>query len=140
MLADRDCPAVCAFRAVTAHISAAQRMGRDLTAGHLSPVVTAEGGRSIQPLSAARMTTALQGHFAAGRAAEPLHGALLPRGRFPQQSLAGTAVEEIMKIGGCETESVAKYYIGATSGEKVHGSKRKRGQSYATASELPLSP
>ena len=55
------------------------------------------------------------------------------------KSLAGTAVE-IMKIGGWKTESVAKFYIGATSSEKVLGSKRKRGQSYASASELPLSP
>ena len=59
VLADRDCPAVCAFRAVTAYISAAQRMGWDLTAGHLFPVVTAEGGRGSLPLPAARMTTAL---------------------------------------------------------------------------------
>ena len=40
----------------------------------------------------------------------------------------GTAVDEIMKIGGRKTESVVKYYIGATFSEKVHGSKRKRGQ------------
>ena len=44
VLADRDCSAVCAFRAVTAYISAAQRMGWDLTAGHLFPVVTAGSG------------------------------------------------------------------------------------------------
>ena len=31
------------------------------------------------------------------------------------KSLAGTAVDEIMQIGGWKTESVAKYYIGATS-------------------------
>ena len=45
-----------------------------------------------------------------------------------------------MKIGGWKTESVAKYYIRATSNRKVHGGKRKRGQSYASASALPLSP
>ena len=44
VLVDRDCPAVCAFRAVTAYI-APQRMRRNLTAGHLFPVVTVEGGR-----------------------------------------------------------------------------------------------
>ena len=54
--------------------------------------------------------------------------------------MAGTAVDEIMIIGGWKTESVAKYYIGATSSGQVRGSKKKRGQSYADASELPLSP
>ena len=66
VLADRDCPAICAFRAVTANISAAQRTGWDLTAGHLFPVVTTEGGRGSLPLSAARMTTTLQSHSRAG--------------------------------------------------------------------------
>ena len=41
---------------------------------------------------------------------------------------------------GWNTLSVAKYYIGATSSKKVHGSKRKRDQSCASASELLLSP
>lgn len=41
-LADRDCPAICASRPVTAYISAAWRIGSDLTAGHLFPVVTTE--------------------------------------------------------------------------------------------------
>ena len=85
MLADRDCPAVCAFRAVTAYIPAAQRMRGDLTAGHLFPAVTAEGGRGNPPLSAARMTTALQGHLRA--AGLPSHFTMhsIPRGRFPWQ-------------------------------------------------------
>ena len=55
VLADRDCPAVCAFRAVMAYISAAQRMVWDLTTGHLFPVVTAGGDRGNLPLPAARM-------------------------------------------------------------------------------------
>ena len=45
-----------------------------------------------------------------------------------------------MKIGGWKTESVFKYYIEATSSGNVHGSKRRRGQSYASASEFSLSP
>ena len=48
-------------------------------------------------------------------------------------------MDEIMKIGGWKTDSVAKYYIGATCGENVHGSKRECRQSYAGASELSLS-
>ena len=56
------------------------------------------------------------------------------------KSLDGAAMYENMKIGGWKTESVAKYNIGAISSRKVHDSKRKRGQSYASASELPLSP
>ena len=45
-----------------------------------------------------------------------------------------------MKNGGWKTESVAKYYIGATASGQVRGSKKKRGQSYADASDLTLSP
>ena len=118
----------------------AQRMGWDITAGHVFPVVTAEGGRGSLPLPADRMTTALQGHLRA--AGLPSHFTMhtFRVGGYLSKSLNGTAVDEIMKIGGWKTESVAKYYIGATSGGKVHGSKRKRGQSYASASELPLSP
>ena len=44
-----------------------------------------------------------------------------------------------MNIGGGKTESLAKYYIGAASSGQVRGSKKKRGQSYVNASELPLS-
>ena len=56
------------------------------------------------------------------------------------KSLAKTAVDETMIIGGRKKESVARYYIGATFSERVQGSKRKRGQSCADALELPLSP
>ena len=63
MLADRDCPGICASRAVTTYISAAQRIGWDSTAGHLLPVVTCEGGRGRLPLSTARMTANPQGYL-----------------------------------------------------------------------------
>ena len=64
------------------------------------------------------------------------------------KSLAGTAVDEIMKIGGWKTERVARYYIGATAGASAatskrkhdEGSKPKRDRDYAKAIDLPLSP
>ena len=86
------------------------------------------------------MTTALQAHLRA--AGLPTHFTMhsFRVGGFLSKSLAGTAVDEIMKIAGWKTESVAKYYVGATSSGKVPGSKRTRGQSYASASELPLTP
>ena len=103
-------------------------------------MVTAEGARGSLPLSTARMTTTLRGHLrAAGLPSHFTMHSFHVRGSF-SKSLAGTAVDEIMKIGGCKTESVAKCYIGATSSGKVLGSNRTRGQSYASASELPLSP
>ena len=55
------------------------------------------------------------------------------------KSLAGTAVDEIMKIGGWKTESIAKYYIGSTRSTGVRASKRTRDHGYARANELPLS-
>ena len=87
MLADPDCPAICVRLAVTAHISAAQHIGWDLTAGYLFPVVTTEGNRGGLPLSAARMTATLQGHlFAVGIAAELCDDAFLRVGDLYQIS------------------------------------------------------
>ena len=40
--------------------------------------------------------------------------------------LAGTAVDEIMKIGGWKTERVARYYIGATTSASVKAAKGGR--------------
>ena len=57
----------------------------------------------------------------------------------PSTFVTGAAVDEIMKTGGWKTESTAYYKIGATPSGQV-GSKRKRGQSYADDSELPLPP
>ena len=112
LLADRDCPAVFAFRAVTAYVSAAQRMGWDLTAGHLFHVFTTEGGWGNLPFPAARMTTALQAHLrTAGLPSHFTMHSFRVGGPF-SKSLTGTAVDEIMKIGGWKTESVATYYIG----------------------------
>ena len=103
-------------------------------------MATAEGGRGSLPLPAARMATALHGHLrAAGLPSHFTMHSFHVRGSF-SKSLAGTAVDEIMKIDRCKTESVATYYIGATSSGKLHDSKRKRGQSNGSASELPLSP
>ena len=60
VLADRDCPAICALRAVMAYIFAARWIGWGLTTGHLFSVVPAEGGRGRLFLSAAHMTANLQ--------------------------------------------------------------------------------
>ena len=45
-----------------------------------------------------------------------------------------------MRSDGWKTETIAKYYIGATSSGQVQGSRKKCGQSYADVDELPLSP
>ena len=63
VLADRDCPAVCPFRAVTACISTAQRMGWNLTAGSIFIVVTAGGGQGNLPFPAAGITAALKAYL-----------------------------------------------------------------------------
>ena len=84
----------------------------DLTAGNILPALAAAGGRGRVPLSTTGMTATLQGHL---RAAElPRHFTMhsFRVGRSLSKSLAGTAVDEIMKIGGWKTESVAKHYSG----------------------------
>ena len=98
--ADRVRPETCASRAVTAYISAAQRIGWDLTVGHFSPVVTTGGGRGSRPLSVARMTASLQAHLR--EAGLPDHFTMHSNrvGGSLTRSLAGTVVDEIMKTGG----------------------------------------
>ena len=88
-------------------MSAAQRIGWDLTAGHIFPVVTTEGGRGSRPLSAARMAAFLQVHLR--EAGLPDHFTMhsFRVGGSLARSLAGTAVDEIMKIGGWKTEAIA---------------------------------
>ena len=81
VLADRDCPGIRVFRAVTACISASQRIEWPLSTGHRFPVVTAEGGRGRLSFSAADTT-------ANGRPAERLHNALLSSGT-PDQQIPG---------------------------------------------------
>ena len=124
----------------TAYISAAQRIEWDFAGGHIFPVVTTEGGRDFRSLSAARMSVSLKVHLR--EASLPGHFTMhsFRVGGSLARSLAGTAVDEIMKIGGWKTETIANYYIGATSSGRVEGGKRKRGQRYADASRLPLSP
>ena len=66
------------------------------------------------------------------------------------KSLAGTAVDDINKIGGWKTEQVAWYHVGATTldraaaganGQKRDGfSKRKSKSAYAADNDLPPSP
>ena len=67
VLADKECPQICAFRGVTEYISAAHSIGWDLAKGHWFPVVLPDGSRGDVAMSAPRMVTALQGHL---RAAE----------------------------------------------------------------------
>ena len=64
------------------------------------------------------------------------------------KSLAGAAVDEIMKIGGWKTERAARCYIGPTTsaganskgnGKRDGGSQRARDNSYAIAVDFPLS-
>ena len=55
------------------------------------------------------------------------------------KSLAGTAGDEVVNVGGWKTESIAKYYIATKSSGRVHGSKRKCSRSCPSAGELLLS-
>ena len=85
------------------------------------------------PLSAARMTITLQGHL---RAAElPSHCMMrfFHVGGLFGKSVAATAVDAIIKLGGWKTELMANHCIGVTPSGRPLGSERKRGQSYAAA-------
>ena len=76
-------------------------------------------------ITAPRMTAALQAHLGAGGVTDRFTMHSFTVGGSLSKSLAGTAVDEIMKIGGWKTERVARYYIGATT-SAVATSKGKR--------------
>ena len=138
-LAEKECPQVCTSRGVTEYISAAQSNMWDLTKGHVFPLVLANGSRGTVPMSAQRMTAAVQGHLRAARMPYHVNMHSFHVGGSVSKALAGTAVDETMKIGGWKTERIAKYYIGSTTSARVPTSKRKRNHDCATASELLLS-
>ena len=94
------------------------------------------------------MKAALQAHLRAGRLPDHCTMHSFRAGGSLSKSLAGAAVNEIMKIGGWTTERVERYYIGPTAsagansegkGKRDGGSQRARDNSYAIAMDFPLS-
>ena len=138
VLADKESPQPCAFRGVTEYISAVCSIGWDLAKGHLFPLVLADGSRGPVPMSAQRMTAALQGHLRMAGLPDHFTMHSFRVGGSVTKSLAGTAVNEIMKIAGWKTERIAKCSIGSTTSTGVRASKRTRDHGYARANELPL--
>ena len=149
VLADAVTPQTCAFQGVTEYISAALAIGWDLTAGYLFPVVEGIGEKGSVAITAPRMTATLQAHLRAGGLPDPFTIHLFRVGGSLCKSLAGTAVNKIMKIGGWKTERVVRYYIGPTTsagansegeGKGDWGSQRaQNSSSYAIAVNFPLS-
>ena len=83
VLADRVCRETCASRAVTAYISAAQRIGWGFTVGDFFPVVTTEGGAGFSAPLRSLYDRFPAGSSARGGPAEPFHDALLLGGVAP---------------------------------------------------------
>ena len=135
------------FRGVTEHISATLRIGWDSSEGFLFPVVDPNETRGTVAVSARRMTAGLQMNLrAAGLPDHYSMHSFRMEGSL-SKSLEGTAVDEIMKIGGWKTEQVARYVVGSTTsaprgaaGQKRDRVSNRQRESYATAIDLPLSP
>ena len=121
VLADNECPKICALRGVTEYISAAYSVGWDLAKGHLFAVVLPGGGRGDVALTAPRMVTALQGHLRAAGLPSKFTMHSFCSGGSLSKSLAGTPMDEIMHMGGWKTESMARYCIGSTTSTRVAG-------------------
>eukprot|EP00903_Cladosiphon_okamuranus_P006868 g6689.t1 len=118
VLADPEHPDICAFRAVTTYTSAAQRVGWGDSSGHLFQTVVdnlPEGVRGAVPLSPAQMTAALQAHLREADLPDHYSMHSFRVGGSVSKSLAGTPVDEIMRIGGWKAEAMAQQYIGATT-------------------------
>lgn len=60
-------------------------------------------------------------------------------GGLPSDSRAGTAVDQIMKIGGWKTETMAAHFIGPTTSQPNAGKRRKVGRAYDEADRLFIS-
>ena len=147
VLADAENPQTCASLGVTEYISAALAIGWDLTASCLFLVVECNGEGGSMTITAACMTAALQAHLRAGGLPDHFTMHSFRVGGSLSESLAGTAVDEITKIGGEKTERVARYYIGPTTsagakskgdGRRDGGSERARDNSHAIAMDFPL--
>ena len=111
---DRDCTETCACRAGIAYIPAGQRIGWDLTAGQIFAVVTIECGRGFSLLLASPNDRLPRKHIylreAGLRNDNTNHNTMhsFRVGGSLTRPLAGTAAEEIMKIGGLRTELLVK--------------------------------
>lgn len=148
MLVDTRCLETCALRRVSEDISAALRIGWDLTEGCLFPIVEPNGTVGTAALSAPRMTTTLQSHLRTAKL--PDHYTMLSCrvGGSLIKSLAGTTVDQTINIGSWKTEQAARLYTGATTSRAAGATssprecpcKRKLQSDYATAMDLPLSP
>lgn len=94
------------------------------------------------------MTASLHIHLRAAALSDRFTMHYFRVGGSLSKSLSGTAVDEIIKIGGWKKQQVARYYIGATARapagaskrKRVGASKQKRDSACATAIDLPLSP
>eukprot|EP00752_Nemacystus_decipiens_P007886 g7046.t1 len=140
VLADRANHRICAFRGVRAYMSAASSLGWDLEQGHLFPEIGPNGERLAHPVKPAKMKENLVAHL--GRANLPKHFSMhsFRVGGSVSESLAGTAVDEIMKLGGWRSERVAAEYIGTTTSDATKGKRRQLDAAYDAADKLPLSP
>ena len=80
-------------------------------------------------ITAPRMTATLQAHLRAGGLLYHFKMHSFRVGGSLSKSLAGTAVDKIMKIGGWKTERVARYYIGPTTsaGATPEGKGKRNG-------------
>ena len=121
-------------------MSAAHSLGWDLEQGYLFPEILPDGERLPQPVKPAKMKENLVAHL--GRASLPTYFSMhsFRVGGSVSESLAGTALDEIMKLGGWRSERVATAYIGATTSGAAKGQRRQLGAAYDSADKLPLSP
>lgn len=108
VLADRGKYQPCPALAVAGYITVAQGIGWDLTSGLLFPSFGVDRSRGLSPLPPPRLTASLQSHLR--EAGLTVHYTMhsFRVGGSVSESLTGTAVDEIMKLGGWKTGSVVE--------------------------------
>ena len=126
---DRD---ICAVRGVAEYIQAAQDIGWDLSTGYLFSEPEQDGSRGTPRLLAKDMTAALKSHLQAANLPVVFSMHSFRVGGSLSRAMAGETIEQIMKVGGWKTESIARYYVEPSS-------KKKRARTYNAANDAPLS-
>lgn len=127
---DKD---VCAVRAVSEYIRAAEDIGWYLSSGHLFSDPAPDGRQGSSKLTPRNMTSALQSHLREAGLPDGFTMHSFGVGGSLSRPLAGDTIESIMQVGGWKTESVSRYYVEPSSA-------RKRARSYNAVNDAPLSP
>ena len=139
VLADKECPQVCAFRAVAEYISAVKKLWLGFDKGLLIPRCPRGRGPGTGKFADAAHDGDVTGEPSSSGKARPPYHALLVGRRFRKHAISGYSSRRDHEDRGVEDREDSKVlYIGSTTSARVPTS-RKRDHDYENASDSRLS-